>query len=64
MARSPDVHCGPPPLDVIATGQEWLSAKLNNELDVLSNLIYLRSMTRITANTIWRLLNKPLLAFA
>ena len=26
---------------MIATGQEWLSAKLNNELDVLSNLIYL-----------------------
>ena len=27
--------------DVIATGEEWLSAKLASELDVLSNLIFL-----------------------
>jgi len=26
---------------IIATGPEWLSARLNAELDVLSNLIYL-----------------------
>ena len=41
MARSFDVHHGPPPQDVMAIGQQWLSAKLNRELDVLSNLIYL-----------------------
>ena len=41
MARSFDVHHGPPPQDVIAFGQEWLSGKLNSELDALSNLIYL-----------------------
>ena len=28
-------------MDVIALGQDWLSDKLINELDVLSNLIYL-----------------------
>jgi len=41
MARSFNVHQGPPPPDAISIGQEWLSAKLNSELDVLSNLIYL-----------------------
>jgi len=41
VARSFEVHHGPPPQDVIALGQEWLYAKLNSELDVLSNLIYL-----------------------
>jgi hypothetical protein len=41
MARSFDVHHGLPQSDVIATGEEWLSAKLASELDVLSNLIFL-----------------------
>ena len=41
MARSFDVPPIPPPPDVIATGEQWLSCKLNSELDVLSNLIYL-----------------------
>jgi hypothetical protein len=40
MARSLDVPPTPPP-DVIATGEQWLSCKLNRELDILSNLIYL-----------------------
>jgi len=41
MARSAYEHHDPPPPDVIATRQEWLSVRLNAELDVLSNLIYL-----------------------
>ena len=41
MARSFDIHHGPLPPNVIATAQQLLSAKLNAEFDVLSNLIYL-----------------------
>jgi len=41
MARSCKVHHELPPPEVTASGQEWLSGKLINELDVLSNLIYL-----------------------
>jgi hypothetical protein len=36
-----DTRHPPPPLEVIACGQEWLSAKLMSELDVLLNLIHL-----------------------
>ena len=39
MARSCNLHHVPPSLDVAT--QELLSAKLNAEFDVLSNLIYL-----------------------
>jgi len=42
MARSPMVeHHHPPPPEVIACGQEWLSAKVMSELDVLLNLLHL-----------------------
>ena len=41
MARSFNVHHNPPSPDVISTGEKWPSTRLNAEVDVLSNLIYL-----------------------